>query len=201
MKSQRWDLSCRRHQDAGPSSGAASELAEPGLVIESTDPADGDALSDEEEGSEALQRLMPTRMTWRRKEEAAAVMPVAERAVGAAGAEAGLLLQMLGAGAGSGEESRAYNGSTRRTTSSHPTQPGAADAGVAARPPHMMLARPVRACARKRTVLPIPWMGPSFTAGLGGPSSRLNGERSNGRPGLLTASPTRMPMPTSLRPM
>ena len=30
------------------------------------------------------------------------------------------------------------------------------------------LAGPVRACARQRTALPIPWMGPSLAAGLGG---------------------------------
>ena len=32
------------------------------------------------------------------------------------------------------------------------------------------VAKPVRGCARQRTALPIPWMGPSLAAGLGGPS-------------------------------
>ena len=50
-----------------------------------------------------------------------------------------------------------------------------------------MLRRPGRACALERTALPIPWMGPSFIAGLGGPSRTAS---------ATTRAQVRPPMPT-----
>ena len=58
------------------------------------------------------------------------------------------------------------------------------------------LAEPVKGCARQRTALPIPWMGPGLTAELGGPSSTAKAAV------RVQVSPcTRMPMPVSLRPI
>ena len=58
------------------------------------------------------------------------------------------------------------------------------------------LAEPVRWCARQRTDLPIPWMGPGPTAGLGGPSSTA---RTAVR--AQVCPPTCLPMPASTRAM
>ena len=60
----------------------------------------------------------------------------------------------------------------------------------------LALAGPVRACARSRTALPVPCMGPGLTAGLGR-SSRT--ARAAARAGLPTHY--RLLMPTSMRPI
>ena len=80
------------------------------VTIEATDPADdgGDPLADEEEGSEASIAPTPRRMTWRRKRRQQPSCRSPGGAVGAAGAGAGPLLQMLGAGAGAGRGESRY---------------------------------------------------------------------------------------------
>ena len=54
------------------------------------------------------------------------------------------------------------------------------------------LAGPVRACARQRAALPIPWMGPGLAAGLGGSTCTA---RAAAREQVCPSARMHMPMP------
>jgi hypothetical protein len=62
---------------------------------------------------------------------------------------------------------------------------------------HFALVGPVRACARQRTALPIPWMGPGLAAGLGGSTCTA---RAAAREQVCPSARMHMPMPAARCP-